>query len=67
MQKQFTNFLSSYDKALFNRLAEIEKEDEDICSRCGGEDCVCCEIYQDRKNWKSPEDMLEGNSYYDYY
>lgn len=51
---------------VINRCAEIEQEDADICANCGGEDCICCEIYQDRMRWKSPEELFEDDNYYNY-
>lgn len=54
----FENKFSSLQKSLINRLAEIEQEDADACAHCGGEDCVCCEIYQDRQKWAEPEEIL---------
>ena len=43
---------------ILERLAEIEQEDEDRCAGCGGEDCICCEYYHDRKRWTSPEELF---------
>lgn len=55
---EFNNYLTSYERRTLNRLAEIEEEDADRCSGCGGEDCVCCEYYIDRQKWKSPEELF---------
>lgn len=45
-------------RGLIDRLAEIEANDRDICAGCGGEDCVCCEIYQDRQKWVEPDELF---------
>lgn len=50
--------LTSYERTVANRLAEIEKEDEDRCNGCGGEDCICCEYYLDRQKWVSPSELF---------
>lgn len=50
--------LDGVQRQTIRRLAEIEAEDADRCSHCGGEDCVCCEIYQDRLLWKSPWELF---------
>ena len=60
---EFTNLLNSYERETLKRLAEIEQEDADRCAGCGGEDCVCCEYYIDRKKWKSPEELFFGYDY----
>lgn len=52
---QFNNYL---ERQVTERLAEIEQEDADRCSRCGGEDCICCEIYHDRQKWVSPDELF---------
>lgn len=65
---QFTNYLTSIQRQTLERLAEIEQEDADRCSSCGGEDCICCEYYIDRQKWKSPEEMFSpefGDPMYD--
>ena len=59
-KKEFTDFLSSYDRALAERLAEIEREDAERCANCGGEDCICCEYYHDRQKWKTPAEFFGG-------
>ena len=48
---------------VIDRCAEIEQEDADVCAHCGGEDCICCEIYHDRMNWKSPEELFADDDY----
>lgn len=67
----FTNYLTSVQRKTLERLAEIEQEDADRCAECGGEDCVCCEYYIDRQQWKSPEELfgdpLFGDPLYDDY
>ena len=55
---EFNNFLTAVQRQTLERLAEIEREDADRCSQCGGEDCVCCEYYIDRQKWSSPEEMF---------
>ena len=65
---QFTDYLNSVQRATLERLAEIEQEDADRCSTCGGEDCVCCEYWIDRQKWASPEELFHGeDSFYDFY
>lgn len=53
----YTN-LTSLQRQVANRLAEIEQEDADRCASCGGEDCCCCEYYLDRQKWQEPEDFF---------
>lgn len=60
----FENHYTREQAKLINRLAEIEQEDADACASCGGEDCICCEIYHDRQKWKSPEDLFREDEYY---
>lgn len=55
---EFTNLLTSDQRKLAERLSEIEKEDSDRCANCGGEDCMCCEIYHDRQKWVSPQELF---------
>ena len=55
---EFTMILTADQRKLAERLAEIEREDADRCRNCGGEDCICCEYYQDRQKWKSPEELF---------
>lgn len=59
MKPKFNNYYTPLQQSVINRLAEIEQEDADICANCGGEDCICCEIYHDRIRWKSPEELFE--------
>ncbi len=47
--KDFERQYTSLEKEIIHRLAEIEQEDEDACASCGGEDCICCEIYHNRQ------------------
>lgn len=54
----FYDCLMKSDKNIVKKLAEIEREDADRCSHCGGEDCQCCEYYLDRQKWISPEEMF---------
>ena len=49
---------TSLQRGLINKLAEIEESDRNACANCGGEDCVCCEIYVDRQKWVSPEELF---------
>ena len=58
MENMFSNFLSARQLELAERLAKIEQEDADVCASCGGEDCICCEIYLDRQKWVSPEELF---------
>lgn len=58
MEDMYTNFLTANQRKFAETMAKIEAEDRETCSHCGGEDCVCCEIYQDRQRWKSPEEMF---------
>lgn len=57
-------FTSFYERAVAKQLSEIEKEDANICASCGGEDCICCEIYHDRQKWVSPAELF-GHEYGD--
>lgn len=57
MYMQFTEYL---EEKVARRLSEIEKEDADRCASCGGEDCICCEYYLDRKKWVSPYELFNG-------
>lgn len=60
---QFTNAL---ERQVTERLAKIEQEDADRCSSCGGEDCICCEIYHDRNKWVSPEELFSEFDGFDF-
>lgn len=55
----FGELLSSEERKLAERLAEIEQEDADRCSGCGGEDCICCEFYLDRQRWVEAHELFE--------
>lgn len=57
--------LTTHERAIAERLAEIEREDEERCRNCGGEDCICCELYIDRQKWVSPEELFgwDGDPY----
>ena len=50
--------LTSYEREVSNSLAEIEREDEERCKNCGGEDCCCCGYYLDRQRWVSPSELF---------
>lgn len=54
----FGELLSSEERKLAERLAEIEREDADRCAGCGGEDCICCEYYLDRQKWVEPAELF---------
>lgn len=55
--------LTATQRKFAERLAEIEREDAKRCSNCGGEDCVCCEIYIDRMKWQESYDMFNNSDY----
>lgn len=55
--------LTAAQRQLAERLAEIEREDADVCANCGGEDCICCEIYHDRMRWQEPEEFFSDSEY----
>lgn len=62
------NFSDEYtylQRQVIKRLADIEQHDRDACANCGGEDCVCCEIYQDRQRWVSPAELFADDDVYD--
>lgn len=63
---EFTALLTYEQRMLAERLAEIEQEDADRCADCGGEDCICCEYYLDRKKWVSPEELFSDSYGYDW-
>ena len=48
---------SRFEQEVFGKMAEMERLDADRCSRCSGEDCIACEVYQDRQLWDTPEEM----------
>lgn len=54
----FTDLLTYEQRKLAERLSEIEQEDANRCANCGGEDCICCEVYLDRQKWQSPEELF---------
>ena len=60
----FQDRFTQLQKDLINRLAEIEKHDASVCDSCGGEDCICCEIYHDRQRWASPEELFNDDDNY---
>ena len=63
------NFHDEYtylQRQVIKRLAEIEQHDRDACANCGGEDCVCCEIYQDRQRWVSPAELFADDDTWNY-
>jgi hypothetical protein len=45
-------------KEIISTLAKIEEEDSNTCASCGGEDCICCSIYLDRKRWVDSEQLF---------
>ena len=55
----FGELLTSDERMITERLAEIEREDADRCAGCGGEDCRCCEYYLDRQKWVEPAELFE--------
>lgn len=57
----FERNYTKLEREVIHRLAEIEQEDEDACASCGGEDCICCEIYHDRSKWVDPEELFSRN------
>ena len=63
----FADILSYEQRKLAERLAEIERQDANACAKCGGEDCMCCEIYHDRQRWVSPEELFFGGDNYEDY
>lgn len=54
----FNMTYTNLQKQVIGKLAKIEQADADACANCGGEDCVCCSIYQDRQRWVSPEELF---------
>lgn len=55
-ENEYSMLISQMDgvkRKTIRRLAEIEVEDANRCANCGGEDCICCEVYIDRQQWKS--------------
>lgn len=60
-ENEYTMLMSQMDgvkRETIRRLAEIEQEDANRCATCSGEDCICCEIYIDRQQWKSPWELF---------
>lgn len=58
-KNEFRREYTSAQMEVLARLAEIEQEDEDRCKGCGGEDCICCEYYHDRRKWVSSDELFE--------
>ena len=54
----FTDLLTYEQRKLAERLSEMEQEDANRCANCGGEDCICCEVYLDRQKWQLPEELF---------
>ena len=54
----FRDEYTAIERDVIHRLAEIEQSDRNMCAGCGGEDCVCCEIYLDRQKWVSPDELF---------
>lgn len=63
MKAKFENHYTKLQKDIIDRLAEIEKEDDDACAGCGGEDCICCEIYKDRQAWVDPSELFNDDEW----
>lgn len=59
----FENRFTRLQQQIIGTLARIEAEDANACANCGGEDCICCEIYHDRQKWVSPEELFDGSDY----
>lgn len=60
-RNEFGAMLTAVQMQTLERLAEIEQEDAERCAGCGGEDCICCEYYQDRQRWVSPEELFSND------
>lgn len=58
MKPHFQNTYTQLQMEVINRLAEIEQQDANACANCGGEDCICCEIYHDRQKWVEPDELF---------
>lgn len=56
---EFRREYTAAQMKLLQQLAEMEKKDENRCKKCGGEDCICCEYYHDRRRWVGPEELFE--------
>ena len=59
LENENMNQYSRKERQLIKRLAEIEREDSNRCSSCGGEDCICCPYYLDRQRWETPTELFE--------
>ena len=57
-KQSFTNLLTSEERKVSKRLAEIEQEDANRCASCGGENCICCEYWHDRQKWVEPSELF---------
>ena len=57
-KQEFTDLLTSEERKVAKRLAEIEQEDANRCASCGGEDCICCEYWHDRQKWVGPTELF---------
>lgn len=66
---EYSVLYNSLERETIRRLAKIEQEDANTCAGCGGEDCMCCEIYHDRQQWVSSDALFgcDDDGYYDYY
>jgi hypothetical protein len=60
----FKDLLTADQRRLAEKLARIEEADANACANCGGEDCICCEIYHDRQKWVSPEELWGEDDLY---
>ena len=60
----FQNEFTALQKQVIDRLAEIEQSDADACAGCGGEDCICCEIYHDRQRWVPASQLFDDEEEY---
>ena len=60
----FQNEFTALQRSVIDRLAEIEQSDADACAGCGGEDCVCCEIYHDRQRWVPASQLFDDEEEY---
>lgn len=49
---------SKLQMEIINKLADMEESDREACAGCSGEDCLCCEIAQDRSRWVSPDELF---------
>jgi len=68
MYNMYTELLNTVEKLeVAKRLAEIEASDKNACDHCGGEDCICCEIYLDRQRWQEPEEFFSSDIWSDLY